>query len=294
MAEPVLICDARADRRRWLEERRRGIGSSDAPAVLGLGHGSPTSVYAAKVLDVDEQEEPEGPEQKRGHILQATIGRWLADSIGGYWADQELLVRSAEEPWMLATGDGWVWHKQRGSDLFTPGEIKAWWSGDWSEGPPGDVWVQCQHQLFVWDRETMYLAALVYGAFKWWPIERDHGFIENTLLPAERELWQRIEAGEPPPPDESVYTEAALRKLYPADRGGTCEFDASFLDIDAELETVKAEQARLVERRRYLENTIRLTMRDASVAVLPNGVEYRYGTDKSGKRVLRRARGGTR
>jgi len=53
---PVTDAGAAADRAQWLADRRNGIGSSDAAAILGLSRANPVTFARAVVAEVQRQE----------------------------------------------------------------------------------------------------------------------------------------------------------------------------------------------------------------------------------------------
>ena len=59
-------------REQWLEARRKGIGGSDAAAILGMSHYStPYSVFAEKMGALPEKEDSEA--MRQGRDLEAYV-----------------------------------------------------------------------------------------------------------------------------------------------------------------------------------------------------------------------------
>lgn len=269
------LCD-QSNRAAWLVERRRGIGSSDAPAILGLSpFASPLSVYTEKLgLSADREQ---SDAMRWGSILEPVIAREFAAETGRKYRMAGNLIRSTERPWQLATLDA----EQECADREGVGvlEIKAtaYRLGDWTEGVPDHVFAQVQHQLSVTGYRWASVAVLQNGCkLAWADVERDEAFIDGVLLPAEAEFWRRVEAQEPVAPDGSDASIAALRALYPADNGATVELPGHLIDLDAEREKVAAELKALVARKQEIDAVFKAAIGEASVGVLLNGVSYTH------------------
>lgn len=97
----------------WLEDRRKSLGASDVPAVLGFNPWkSPYSVWASKVHAVDGVA---GEAADVGHWLEAPIFEmWRAKLMGrdlglgegdAYEVEQPGLIRPPSAPWAHATPD---------------------------------------------------------------------------------------------------------------------------------------------------------------------------------------------
>ncbi len=283
-----------SDRDAWLDLRRTGIGGSDAPAILGLvGWASPASVQADKWNLLEEPDQAE--HLKWGQRLEGVILEAFAEEIGHPVDRYGLLIRSTEHPFMLCTPDG-VFTKD-GTRYYVQAK-NTMMASAWEEDVPDHVKVQVQHEMAVTGAEACYVAALVFGnRLRWARVERDQSFIEDVLIPAEREFWRLVEAREPAPPDASEHTRKALEKLYPEDSGEMVVLDGSFTDLHVErlelLDRQKATKRRLQE----IGNTFRHAMGSATFAQLQNGVIYSLRTQtrkehmvkESTFRVLRQA-----
>ena len=98
------VIGSSAMREGWLQLRRRGIGSSDSPAILGLSpFASPLSVYVDKLGLSDEREQTE--QQKWGLILEPHIVEEFARETGRTAEHRNDLLRSKSHPFMQATCD---------------------------------------------------------------------------------------------------------------------------------------------------------------------------------------------
>jgi putative phage-type endonuclease len=142
-------------RREWLAERRTGIGSSDAPNLVGVGFRDAASVYRSKVEEVPDPD-PTGF-LLRGIELEDLVARKYAERMGTPLALGRL-VRHPERAWQFATTD-------RVRPDGNPVEVKtvvSW--ADWGDEMTGEVpagyRVQVTHQGGVAAADFVDVAAL--------------------------------------------------------------------------------------------------------------------------------------
>ncbi len=269
------ICSSTA-REPWLAARLSGIGSSDAPGILGVSpFASPLSVYADKLGLAEDREQSEA--MKWGSILEPLIVQEFAAETGRKAERAGELLRSRANPFQLATLDAVQFaEKHEGpGDL----EIKAtgWRAGDWTEGVPEHVFVQVQHQLSVTGWGWASVAVLIGGCkLLWADVERDDRFIDDVLLPAEAEFWRRVEAREPVGADASEATARALKALYPKDSGAVIALPGSLIELDHERVELAAQVKALETRKAGIDNEIKLALGEASIGMLANGVTYTH------------------
>ena len=190
MTEPasIVICNS-GDRDIWLKERLNGVGSSDAPCVLGISRfKSPMSIYAVKIGADESQIDP--MLSKWGHRCEAFV---LEDFVEETTRKAELngeLLRSLERPWQTATLDATQWsHVHIGPGVL---EIKSTTVAEnWADGVPLEHLVQVQHQLAVtgWRWASIAVIVFAYGYhFYWQDIERDEKLI-SLINETEEEFW---------------------------------------------------------------------------------------------------------
>ena len=248
------------ERLEWLEGRRSAVGASEVAAVLGLGaYGSPLSVWASKVGDIDASPTP----------ALAALGNALEPYI---LAEAARLLEVAVEPppdpfncpdvpHLRATLDGAivvdgeppipVEAKFITSDFLTFGDDPTldWDALDrWSRAPDDHpfpaltrveaAYVQVQTQMLCTGAKVGYLAALlgsragllaVHGlaipsqAFRLIRLERDEE-LHETISKAIPAFWKRhVEAGDPPPASKPSDLDAVKRHLRQARMGSEDE-----------------------------------------------------------------------
>ena len=252
------------DRPAWLEARRAGIGSSDAPAIVGLDRfQSPFAVWANKVYG---SEQDDNPAMRWGRRLESAVADEYADAYDVLLLKPTVMWRSRECPVAQANPDRVILTGERPAPIL---EIKTSrladeWAG---EQPPDRVLVQVQHQLGVTGAPWAAVAVLLHGReYREFTVQRDEQAIA-FLWEAETAFWQRVVNGDPPPADGMESTSAALRDLYSAvDPGATVTFDMGDADLVRELVAVRAEKKRVEAREDEIVNVLRLALGHAEIA----------------------------
>lgn len=194
----------------WRDERRRGLGGSDAAAAAGLSRWK--SRY---VLFMDKRAEIPVVEETR----RMTLGKVFEDPIARLYAmDNEAdvvqipaLLQHPEIPWMLANVDRFVLDpetRQIGGALeckMTDERMSRYW--DDGEAPI-EHQCQCIHYMAVTGLPWVDLTALIGRDTTTLRIHRDEEAIAN-LIDVEDRFWKLVEANTPP----SVDGEAAKSTL---------------------------------------------------------------------------------
>lgn len=275
------------NREAWLSARTTGIGSSDAPVLVGAARKSLLELWSEKVglagISEDETELMEA-----GLELQPGIGRMFARRTKRLVLDIPpwTVYQSAVEPWALASPDFFC---EAIPGHETPGGVEVKFvtfvhGDDWEDEPPLAAQVQVQHQMFVTEREWWSVAGLVRGRLKYADVDRDDAFIAE-LIRLGREFQRRVELRDPPPPDASESARRVLDALYPRETPGqvialpveAVEWDRQYVEGQA------AEKAGKTKKDEA-GNQLRALIGEAERGVLPGG---RYWTLKTieGKQV---------
>lgn len=295
------------DREAWLAARRSGIGSSDAPAILGLTKWrSSLQVYAEKAGLINPSVE-ETDAQRWGKLLEPVIAAEYERETKRTTYDPGpfTIQRCADAPFMLATLDRLVvgfFDATTKPPVEAPGVLELKTASvfkreEWHDEPPLMYQVQLQHQLAVTGHLWGSLAVLIGGqSFYWADIKRNDAFIDKLML-REAEFWERIQQRRPPPPDGSKASRETLQALYPKEEiDDTVRLGAEALSWDAEREAghrvIKIQEDIIDE----IDNKLRAAIGMHVAGVLPNGVRYvwkteprkAYSVEASARRVLRR------
>lgn len=283
-----------ASRAMWHEQRRKGIGASEAAAVLGRSPwSSPYEVWAQKTGRIDGViRDPDAVERMRwGNLLEPVIIGEYAERSGKVvkaWPQDES-VEHPEYSIMRCTPDSIQ------SDPDANVQVKTTHAyANWRGGIPLIYRIQVQHEMAVLEADLTIIVVLFGGQrLRWFEEPRNDAFIAQleAYLPA---WWERyVVADTPPPPDSHVATVRTLEQLHPDDSGESVILPADSLEWDRELLNIKAESKRLGARKDDLSNRIRASIGAATYGLLPGGKDmYSWATQerKNGKksRVLNR------
>lgn len=206
-----------AERKVWLDERRKSIGGSDASAVIGLNkYATPFSLWADKTGRLPEQEDNEA--MRQGRDLEGYVSKRFCEETGKKVRRHKDIIRNPDYPFAHATIDRKVIGENAGLECKTTTalNLKKFKSGEY----PDNYYVQCVHYMAVTGADRWYLAVLVLGKdFFVYTIERDEDEIK-ALMTAEADFWYRYVAPDiPPPADGLTPTSTAINSVYHDDSG---------------------------------------------------------------------------
>ncbi|MDR6202523.1 YqaJ viral recombinase family nuclease [Paraburkholderia graminis] len=275
----------------WLTVRKRGIGSSDAGAAVGLNpYQSQLELWLVKTgrdgvlpkVDPNDETSP----MYWGTLLEPIVAAHYTKRTGNRVRRINAVLQhpDADKPWMLANVDREVIGAADVQILEckTAGEFGA---RLWRDGVPEYVVCQVQHQLAVTGKAAADVCVLICGQeIRVYRIERDEALIAR-LIALERQFWQFVETDVPPPTDGSDSAEIALRALYPRDSGNTIDFtdDRRMSSVFADLVSVRAEIESRVALEVQLRQQIQQAIGDASRALFETGsVSYKRSRDGTG------------
>ena len=158
----------------WLEERTKGIGGSDAAAVLGMSkYTSPLKLYRIKLGEI-KQDLSDNVYVKKGKDLEAMIRNQY---VVPYFEERGYAVRhpnqmfvSRKTPWLRANCDGIAVPFDISRQTYTENiivEIK--WVSEWGEanwygedylGVPPEYYAQVQHYMLTTGARKAVICAL--------------------------------------------------------------------------------------------------------------------------------------
>lgn len=298
MSYHAIVCQTVDE---WHEQRRQGIGASEAAAIIGASPwASALSVWARK-LGLDN-ETPDNELIEWGNALEPIIADKYARVTGRALADfgRMTVLVSGVWPWMRCTLDRVILDGSKYAAVLEIKTAGAQLSKKWEdEGIPRHYYLQVQHQLAVTGYAWGAIAVLIGGQkFRHADIPRDEAVIAQ-LVEAERAFWhEHVLAQEPPPPDGTEQTRALLSRLYADVKPEAppiilppeaAEWDQARCEADAQIKhwTAKKTEA---------ENAIKAAIGHAPGGALPNGIAYdwtpqtrkAFTVAESTTRVLRR------
>ena len=250
-------------REEWLELRKKGIGGSDAAAIVGLDrYRSPFDVYAEKIGLKPEQ--PDNEAMRQGRDLEQYVAERFMEATGKKVRRRNAVLQHPEHHWMLANIDRWVVGENAGLECKTTSVLNR---AKFSQGEfPPNYYVQCMHYMAVTGAERWYLAVLVLNkAFHVFTIERDEAEI-NALIEAEKDFWENHVLKQiPPAPDGSEATSEVIKHLFPEAREreevalyGHEEKIQQYLELDARVKE-------LTQERDAIKQELQLALADAEI-----------------------------
>lgn len=202
------------ERLEWLKERQQGVGSSDAPNLIGVGYRDAQAVYREKVDPVDDR--PAKGNLRRGLELEPLVAQMYEEVMGVRVIEPaHRIVRHPDRPWQFCSPDGYR------ADDRTPVQFKttAGFSDDWgetgSDQVPAYIRVERQHEMGVLGVEQMDTIAL--DVIAWEPrvyrIQFDPELFRR-LLGVETDFWRLVQNRLPLPADwEESHAPVAAKLL---------------------------------------------------------------------------------
>lgn len=255
------------DRTDWLKERAGGIGSSEVATILGLNpYETPCQLWRRAVgIDLPKEETFA---MKAGHYLEDAVSRFWSDATG-----REIIKQSSidwiavcrEKPWMRVSPDRTYWlGERRGRKDKGILECKTTQMQVDPDNVPKHWFCQLQYQLGVTE--------LTHGSLAWLCSGRDFGYAEYSLVPEffewmadEVEKFYRVHiiGGEAP---TAINSQDVLLMFPFHTAGKTVEMNEETYEAYTQLKEIKAEMSAVEERKKELEERIKMFIGDAEAA----------------------------
>lgn len=271
----ILTVDQSKDHNAWLAARSKGIGGSDAGAIMGSNTWkSPYQLWLEKTGQV----EPEDISQKDpvywGTVLEPLVAKRFSE-VTGKKVERCGTLQNNEAPWMLANIDRLVLGEGAGLEIKTTNAFRsAEWDGD--QLPDSYYW-QCQHYMMTTGLPRWYIAVLIGGQdFRWKAIPRNEEDIKELFL-REEEFWNvNVLQHVMPDIDGSDSTREALKEQYP---GGDMEELELTKDVDLLLMERQDVMEHLGQYKAYLQtydNKLKALLGNHELAITPQGIRITY------------------
>lgn len=202
----------------WLLQRREGIGSSEASAVLGLSrYATALDVWLDKTGQIPLSD-ADNEAMRWGRLLEPVIRSQLADRLGLTIVEVPPLVSRAR-PWQRANLDGVVVDDPEGPAVVECKNTSHFLAEQWADDQvPDHAELQTQHSMAVTGATHAYVAGLIGGnRMVWRRVERDPAII-NAINENERVLWEEhVLTGVAPPVVARQDVASMLRAITPQD-----------------------------------------------------------------------------
>lgn len=248
----------------WHEQRRKGIGATDAAAILGLSPwSSPFDVWQEKTGD----REPEIVMP-----LRMYVGKRLQDTVGDLYVHKTGRRVRADNRQHHRRGMEWQFAHLDFRVVGDPGRLieaktafrDIGWGEDGSTDIPVHYWVQVQHEMAVTGASWCDVAVLFgHRDFRVYPIPRDPEFVVK-LTTAEEEFWtQYVVPGVPPPVDHTEAATRFLQRQHPTADGTVIPATPEQADIVDRYRDAVAAADEAIARRDLVRNRIIQIIGDA-------------------------------
>lgn len=274
----TALATPHTDRDQWLRERRRGIGASEAPVILGLV-GSRLKLYLDKRGELDPEEPNEA--MQAGLDLETYIAKLYERRTGMKIVESQVCLQHPNMPWMLATIDG-VREDGRIVEFKTIGE----WSvngkklgddGD-SETLPDSWTVQVAQQLELarasgisegTDADVAVLGPTIHR-FRVYPLRRSADLFD-VISPAVNEFWHHHVIPGIPPEDVEAADADTLAKVYRAQSGEWLTLGDDVLDLARRYHEMGRIEGEAGKERKAIKAQLLMAIGNADGVELPGG-----------------------
>lgn len=202
------------DESAWLKGRMRGIGGSDASAIVGMNpYKSNIDLFEEKIGRRIPEDISQKPYVIYGKRAEAPIRELFKLDYPEYQVEHHefRILQSAEYPFMQASLDGELIDSagRRGIlEIKTTNILRSMQYEKWKDRIPDNYYIQVLHYLLVTGYEFAVLRAHLtseWGSDKRTTVK--HYFIERSevqddldmLLQEEKKFWAYVESGRKPP-----------------------------------------------------------------------------------------------
>lgn len=205
-------CLAYESEEAWHELRKKGVGGSDAGAIIGISkYSSPLKLYKTKIGEYKEDQE-DNVYIKKGKDLESLIfEKYVIPDMSkkGYKAiHPEHLFINNQFPWLRANCDGLGVKNTLLPDPSLNVIIEIKWVSEWAEanwngdsycGIPAGYYAQVQHYMLVTGARTAYLYAMFDKDWtvKTYEIPFNYSFASN-LVAKTKEFYDNLQKRIPP------------------------------------------------------------------------------------------------
>lgn len=183
------------ERTKWLDERRKGIGASEAGSACGVSPWkSPYQLWLEKRGEIPPQKDSES--LYWGRALEPVIRQRYADETG---RTVKLVntFKSEKHPFMFASPDGIIEGEPRGLEIKTSRNDDGWGEPGTNEIP--EVYLcQIQHQMIVVGLIVVDVPVLIGGSdFRIYEVPADPE-LQELIIDKETAFWRMVQKGTPP------------------------------------------------------------------------------------------------
>lgn len=239
----------RDDKESWLALRSKYIGGADAAAVCGLNEFQSTyNLWCEKRGIIPEFSG--NLRTETGAYLEDFVAKKFEQETGKKVQRSNFTYFNSDFPWGCADIDRSIVNEDAILECKVVNELslKHYANGDY----PARFFCQIQHYLAILNKKVGYLAVLIGTGkdFRWFTIERDDAEI-SALMAAEKQFYEYMTSGNPPPIDGSESTREAIQAVQgeapeeepePADLSGKKQALDTLMEINAAIEQLEEQR----------------------------------------------------
>lgn len=270
----------------WLQNRRSGIGGSDAGAIMGVNpYMSALDLYNDKLGITPPKDLSDNQAVHFGNVLEDVVAQEYTRRTGIKVRRRNAQFAHAKYPWMLANIDRDVVGEPMLLECKTAGAYfkKDEWGASGTDQVPMHYYIQCAHYMCVMGYERADLAVLIGGRdFRIYHIEKDSE-LEEMLIEKEANFWNNHVLKQVPP---EPATKSDIEQLYGTDDGTSIEANMGVETSVIELNAVKEEIKRLKAEQDRLETDIKGFMKEHTTLVDAGGSPIATWKATSGRKTF--------
>lgn len=254
----------------WLEERKKGIGSSDAGTIMGASpFQTPYGLYLLKTGRAEPVKESDA--MFNGHILEPAVAEWFAARTGNVvdiTSEGDWLAVDTERDYLRVSPDRLYWPKGTPASGQTLGnarvlEIKSTSKIVDKDDLPDYWYCQIQYQMGILGAEAGTLC-WISGAptlhFDCVEVEFNRAFFE-ALVERIDSFWnENVVKGVPPADSNATDT---LRRYPQSRKGLSAEADRTTYELWMSLKECRASLKELEERESNLTDALKTATGEA-------------------------------
>jgi predicted phage-related endonuclease len=265
----------------WLAKRRQFVTSTDVPVLFGQGYSgsSPTKLWREKRTGESFFEPSEHTEI--GKLMEPVIAQAYENQTGRkvVRADSWSLHVSAKYPWLATSLDG----------VDSEGVILEMKNHDGYASTPADIptgWLlQTQTQMLVMDVKAVRLVILCRGCeLKVFDLEPHE--VQAKIIERSKRFHEMVEAGQVPEPEFPGDNQGLGFAFYePTDE--TVNLGDDVLELCLQRAAGLERKKEIVEELDIVEASIKYSLGNATVGLLPDESKVTWKADKNGRRSIR-------
>jgi putative phage-type endonuclease len=181
------------------EERRTGLGGSDAAAAIGISAWrTPYDLWCEKTGEAEPL--PASEPMLWGTLLEPVIASEYSRRTGHQIEYAPPMLRHPTHQFMITHLDGRVIKDPKHIAEFKCARTAAGWGESGTDEIPLQYVAQIHHELVVSGAEICDVAVLIGGNdFRLYQVHAD-AEIAREIVTAEEAFWARVEARQPPDP----------------------------------------------------------------------------------------------